>query len=123
MIWFQIGYIVFAIAFAWLNAYLIKKGKRIYHFWNGMLHVAAAVFCGWHWWWGGGVALLLMTKVMFDTFLSHFRGLPLLYSNPKGKSIMDKIEHKIFGNDVLEARIVYTSVSVILIAIYLIFVQ
>lgn len=123
MLWFQIAYMVFAVAFAWFNAYLIKKRRRIFHFWNGFLHLCWAVYCGAHWWWGGGVALLLTTKVIFDTFLSHFRGLPLLYFNPKGRSIMDKIEHKIFGNDVLEARIVYTCIAIILNAVYLIFVQ
>lgn len=123
MTWFELGYAIFAILFAWLNAYLIKKGKRIYHALNGLLHLAAAIYCGWQWWWPSVLIILCNTRILFDSFLSIFRKLPWLYSNPKGKSWFDRLEAKIFGNDVLEARIVYFCTSVLLNCIYFVFIH
>lgn len=118
MITYQIIYGLSNIPFAALNARWIEKGRRILHAWNGALHLAAAI-CGWIFWgWEVFFIILLNTRIIFDTWLSIFRGLDWDYVSPDPKSIVDKIEKKVFGSNVVYARIAYAVASIILNAVY-----
>jgi hypothetical protein len=118
MILAQVIYATFCILFAYLNYYLIeKKGKRIYHFWNGLIHIAAAV-AGLHFFnWQTGVCILLVARLFFDVSLNLFRRLPIDYVSPKPKSWVDIIEKKIFGNDGIFPKVIYFA-SLILLNIF-----
>ena len=107
-------YIPFCIAFAWLNAILIKKGKRIYHALNGMLHLSVAIVIGYFTHWQYGLATLCITRLFFDVSLNLFRGLPIDYVSPKPKSIVDIAEKKIFGNDGFTPKVIYLVAAVAL---------
>ncbi len=100
-------YIPFCILFAWLNAILIKNGKRIYHALNGLLHLGVAVAIGYFTKWQYGLATLFIARLVFDTALNLFRGLPIDYVSSNPKSIVDKIEKKIFGKDGFTPKIIY----------------
>lgn len=120
-----ISYALFCIAFAWLNSFLIKRGKRIFHALNGLLHIAAAV-AGWYYWgWQIGVSILFVARLFFDVALNLFRGLPIDYVSPevmrynnlmeaidKGK-VIDFVEYKIFGDSVMP-KLIYLSVIVLI---------
>lgn len=108
MILAQAAYAVFCIAFAYFNYYLIeKKGKRIYHFWNGLLHLSSAVTAAHLFNWQMGICILLVARLFFDVSLNLFRRLPIDYVSPKPKSVIDKIEKRIFGNDGIMPKVTY----------------
>lgn len=110
-------YIPILLILAWYNAVLIRKGKRIYHFWNGLLHCVVA---GGVWVldsWQSGLAVLFIARVVFDTALNLMRGLPIDYVPKDPKSIVDKLEKKVFGNNGIIPKIIY----IIIIAALLIF--
>lgn len=113
MIYAELGYIVFCIAFAYLNSVWIKKGKRIKHFWNGMLHLAVATTFGFIWSWWGFVAVLCNSRLSFDIALNLFRGLPLDYVTPTPKSIVDQIEQFFFKKNGILPKIIYIIWSVV----------
>ena len=107
-------YIIPCIFLAWLNAKWIYEGKKIKHFWNGLIHVTVAgVFILYHWW--HFFTILLIARLYFDIALNFFRGLPLDYVSPAPKSIVDKLEKKIFKNDGITPKILYLALIVILI--------
>lgn len=111
---YLIVYALFCIAFAWLNAVLIKANKRIYHGLNGLLHIAAAVV-GWHFWgWVIGISILFVARLVFDTSLNLFRGLPIEYVPRSPKSIVDKIEKTVFNSDGIMPKLVYFAIIVLL---------
>jgi hypothetical protein len=114
MLVFQIIYASFCIVLAYFNAYLIKKGKHIYHFWNGLLHIAAAVAGIYFFNWQTGFAILFIARVFFDWSLSIFRGLPLAYVSPKPLSKVDQIEKSIFGLNGILPKIIYIVFIVVL---------
>ena len=107
-------YIPFCVAFAWLNAVLIKKGYRIYHALNGLLHLTVAFLIGYFTRWEYGVATLFITLLVFDTALNLFRGLPIDYVSPKPKSIVDRLEKWVFGNDGITPKILYIIIAFVL---------
>lgn len=108
-------YGVFCIVFAWFNAYLIKKEKRIYHGINGALHLIAAGVIGYFYGWQLGVATLFIVRVCFDWSLNLFRGLPLGYVSLNPKSIVDKIEKSIFRLNGILPKLVYIVIIILLI--------
>lgn len=110
-------YIPFCLFFAWLNAWRIKNGKRIYHGLNGTIHLIVAGLVGWFWEWNYGIAILFITRVFFDWSLNLFRGLPLGYVSINPKSIIDRIEKRIFGTDGITPKIVYLLMIVILLTL------
>lgn len=90
-------YALFCIAFAKLNQVLIDKGKRIFHALNGLIHLAAAA-AGWYFFgWQVGVGVLIVARLVFDVALNLFRGLKITYTPKNPKSIIDTIEHIVFG--------------------------
>ncbi len=107
-------YGLFCIWFAWLNAKWIKAEKRIYHGWNGLLHLAAAGLIFYFFGWKYGVATLFVTRLIFDTSLNLFRDLPIDYVPVAPKSIVDKVEKFIFKSNGLLPKILYLLIIVIL---------
>lgn len=120
-------YIPVLLILAWYNAVLIRKGKRIYHFWNGVLHCAVAVGV----WllddWKSGIAVLPITNLVFNTALNLLRGLPVDYTSPevkqytglwmawqKGK-VVDYIEYKVFLGSRIAAMIFYATLIIVLL--------
>ncbi len=111
---YLIAYALFCVAFAWLNSFLIKKGKRIYHALNGLLHITAAV-AGWYFWgWQIGLAILFVARLFFDVALNIFRGLPIDYISANPKSIIDKLEKKIFNNDGIMPKLIYLAIIILI---------
>lgn len=114
MIWYQIIYGLFCIAFAWLNAYLIKKNRRIYHGLNGMVHISASA-CGVIFFnWQTGLLILLIARLFFDASLNLWRGLPVDYIPLDPKSKVDKLEKWVFGSDGYTPKIIYTILIIVL---------
>jgi hypothetical protein len=114
MLVYQICYALFCVGFAYFNAVWIKKGKRIYHFWNGVLHLAFAVAGLLFFNWQTGLCMPFIGRLFFDIALNHFRGLPLDYIAAKPKSIADKVEKKIFGKEFILPRLIYISIVFLL---------
>lgn len=111
---YLIAYSIFCIAFAKMNAIWIKANKRIYHGINGAIHIAAAV-AGWYFFgWQIGVSILFAARLVFDTALNLFRGLAIDYIPAKPKSIVDRIEKRLFRNDGLTPKLVYLSIIVLI---------
>ncbi len=110
-------YIPFCVVFAYINAVLIKKGKKIYHALNGLLHLTVAFLIGYFTHWQYGLATLFITRLVFDTALNLWRGLPIDYVSSNPKSIVDQIEKKIFGNDGFLPKVIYMVCIVILFVI------
>jgi len=100
-------YILPCVFLAMLNAKWIKDGKKIKHFWNGLIHVTVSVIFGWQYHWWHFFTILLIARVSFDWPLNLFRGLPLGYVSPKPKSIMDRAEKAIFGLNGILPKIIY----------------
>lgn len=109
-------YGLFCIAFAFLNADLIKKEKRIYHGINGAIHLTIA---GLFWYYSDlchALAALCIARVLFDWSLNLFRGLPLDYLPSKPKSIADRIEKELFGGNGLIGKLLCILFAVILLS-------
>jgi hypothetical protein len=114
MTYIEIIYGLWCVLFAYINAQWIKDGKRIQHGWNGALHLLIAGIAFVLFGWAAGLILLLNTRVIFDTTLNYFRGLPLGYVSLKPKSIIDKLEKFVFGTDGITPKIIYVVISVVL---------
>lgn len=113
-----ICYIPFCIGLAWLNYYLIEvKNKRIYHAINGAIHILTAV-AGWYFFsWQVGLAILFVARLFFDVSLNLFRGKAIDYVSPAPKSVIDRIEKKIFKQDGITPKIIYTVCLIVLILV------
>lgn len=120
MIIYQILYAAICIMFAYLNTGWIKDGKKIEHAWNGLLHIVFAAAAYWAFDWEAIIISLLNGRVVFDLALNKFRGLELDYVSKSPKSIIDRIERKIFGDDGVLPKIVYVFISIVFNVIYFI---
>lgn len=113
------AYMAFCLLLALLNAELIKDGKRIYHGLNGALHL---VCWGLIFWvtdsWLLTLALPFIGRLFFDSALNLFRELPLDYVPKNPKSIIDKAEKGLFGNNGLIPKVIYLAISITLIILY-----
>ena len=118
MIWI-LSYLVFCLALAYVNHRLIAYGKRIYHALNGLLH---AVCWGLVYMvtesWLLTASLPFMGRAVFDSSLSLMRGLSLDYVAKNPKSIIDQMEKGVFGNDGILPKVIYLTISIILIIVY-----
>lgn len=123
MLFFEICYIIFCILLAALNASLIAEGKTIYHWINGLLHIAAATVAAFIWWLPAFIIVLCLARIFFDFMLNIFRGLPLAYVPLNPKSVVDKVEKRIFGTNAFFPKAIYFLTSFSLNAIYLIFIK
>lgn len=104
---------IFCVFFAYTNAQDIKGGARIRHGINGAIFLSIAAF-GACISWKVGLAILCNTRVIFDISLNLFRGLGIDYVSPNPKSIVDRIEKKLFGSSLIP-KILYTLISIILL--------
>ena len=120
MIVYELLYVVFCIILSNINAHLIKDGKKIYHWLNGLIHLVAAFIFGWLYWWPGVIIILCNSRLFFDTLLNIFRGLPIDYVPLKASAITDKIEKKIFGMNGILPKVIYLAISIALNIIYLV---
>jgi hypothetical protein len=96
MIYALPAYGAFCVAFSYLNAYWIKRNKRIYHGLNGGLHLAIIISCAVF---IQPVLALLMPfegRVLFDWPLNLFRDLPIGYVSQKPDSVIDRMEKAVF---------------------------
>jgi hypothetical protein len=107
MLLYQILYAVICVAFAYLNKRWIDQDKKILHGLNGLLHIVAAVVAWWLFDWMVFVIILCEARIVFDISLNKFRGLEFDYVPIKPKSIVDKLERKIFDEDGVSPKIVY----------------
>ncbi|HRP30428.1 MAG TPA: hypothetical protein PKV73_00985 [Agriterribacter sp.] len=107
MLIYQILYAAFCIWFAYQNKKWIAKDKKILHGWNGLIHIAAALVAWWLFNWCMFIIILCEARIVFDVSLNKFRGLEFDYVPIKPKSIVDRMERKIFGEDGVSPKIVY----------------
>lgn len=101
-------YIPFCIWLAYDNAQRIKDDKPIKHWLNGLLHILTAIVATFFEGWLIGLSVLLAVRIVFNTALNAFRGLPIDYVSPKPKSLVDKIEKRLFGNNGWIPLIIYS---------------
>jgi len=101
-------YIPFCIWLAYNNAQRIKDDKPIKHWLNGLLHILTAILATFFEGWLIGLSVLLSVRIAFNTALNLFRGLPIDYVSQKPKSVMDKVEKLIFGNNGWIPLIIYS---------------
>ena len=110
------AYLLFVVILAWDNAKRIDQDKKIKHWLNGLAHLSMAgilYFVDWKL----SVALLCLVRVTFDISLNLFRGFPIDYVSLKPKSVIDKIEKKIFGLNGYTPKIVYLIIAVCLLLV------
>jgi hypothetical protein len=115
----MIYYFLFCILLAYVNYRVIKKGWKVKHAYNGVLHIAA-FFALWHFVdIQTALAGLFMAKTVFDTSLNILRfgwsGFDYISKSPK--AIMDKIERFFFKGDYLTAKLTYILIMVCLLTI------
>ena len=118
MIAYELLYIAFCLILANINAHLIKDGKKIYHWANGLLHLTSAFIFSLLYWWPGAIIILCNSRLFFDLLLNIFRGLPIDYVPVKPKSWIDKAEKWIFGKNGILPKVIYLIVSISLNAYY-----
>lgn len=107
----HLPYLLFVVLMAYRDS---ENLTNIRHWLNGLFHCVAAGLMTYFFSWQDGLTLLLLTKTVFDTSFSLFRGLNPFYSSPdKKKAWTDRLEQKVFGNPVI-ARIVYIVAVIIL---------
>lgn len=128
-------YIPISVLMGWFNAHLVNtwvdwsKGRRIKHFWNGLVHFAGAVGV-WAllkygnipaWLDGkplqGALAVFPIARVFFNETYNFFH-IPrqsIGYTSLEPKSIVDKVEQKLFGKDGITPLILYLFLIVVLL--------
>lgn len=108
------------VLFAYINKGWIDKGRKVLHAYNGLLHLVAAGVAYWAWSWELSLIVLFEARIVFDIALNKMRGLEFDYVTPDPKSIIDKVEQKIFGDDGVTPKIVYAFFALGLNVIYFI---
>lgn len=121
MIWLLL-YIIPCVVFAKINERWTRKvdwtkGKKIKHFWNGLLHCVAA-FIAWYIFrnWQAPLIIFFLARLVFDTAYYLFMGHSLDYTTPTPKSIVDKLEQWVFGRNGIKPKVLYL-VAIILLLI------
>jgi hypothetical protein len=115
---YEILYGLFSIFFAWVNAEWIRRGKKVLHGWNGLLHIAVASVGWWLYAWPVFFLILCNVRIIFDPALNLMRGKRINYVSPNPKSIVDKLEKKLFGLDFYTPRLIYILISIICNCVY-----
>lgn len=110
----QIVLTVFCIFFAYANYRAIKIDTRIRHAINGVFAGSYILFFSIEISWMLGLILLVEARLIFDTFLNIFRFIKscgliaaINYVPYQPKSIIDKMEKKVFGYNGIAPKIVY----------------
>lgn len=115
----QAIYIVFCLLLAYYNKRRIVYDKRILHGINGLLH--ALFWCVTLYYtrsWFPACILPFIGRLFFDAALNLMRRLPLDYVAQKPKSIVDKFEKSIFGNDGILPKMLYLIIIITLNALH-----
>lgn len=87
-----LAYILVNIILAKIDAWKIKHNKRIRHGINALVYcalIAPTFFISWHY----PIAMLALRRIVFDTALNMFRGLPYDYISATTTSIIDRISY------------------------------
>lgn len=87
--------IVINVVMADYHAYLIIKGKRIFHGLWSMVYFGLVCLI-----WTNPIYLincLFIRKFFFDTALNYFRGFNFFHVSTKTTSLIDKLHFKLFG--------------------------
>ena len=110
----QIVYAALCVYFAKYNAVEIKSDRRIYHGINGAIHLAVVSYT--YFKMGGfqAFSMLLVARLFFDIPLNLFRGIPLDYVPDNPKSIVDRIEKFVFGEDGVTPKLIYLDLLLII---------
>lgn len=108
---------LFCIWMAHKDAYYVKINRpdKIKHWQNGLIHI---LFAGAMWWlygWPHFFAVLCESRIVFDIAMNLFRGLNPFYVSPSPKSIIDKIEKKIFHNNGFYPKLVYLITFILIV--------
>ena len=116
MILYVTGYIIFCIVLAYFNGRFIAKGRVIHHVVNGVLHllffVGGFFVMGWQ-----VAALPFIGRVVFDTSLNLFRGLPISYVTIQPASIIDQIEQAVFKRNWWLPKLIYVAIAIIILLV------
>lgn len=72
-----------------------------------MLHLTVAGVVGIIFSWWGAMAILCNSRLSFDMALNLFRGLPVDYTSPSPKSIVDQVEQFLFKKNGILPKIIY----------------
>jgi hypothetical protein len=87
-----LAYILVNIILAKIDAWKIKHNKRIRHGINALIYcvlIAPTFFISWSY----PIAMLALRRIVFDTALNMFRGLPYDYISATTTSIIDRISY------------------------------
>jgi len=85
-------YIFINVILAKIDALKIKKGLRIRHGINALIYIALiapTVYISWSF----PIAMMALRRIVFDTALNLFRGLPFDYISDSTTSIIDRISY------------------------------
>ena len=85
-------YILINVVLAKIDACKINKGVHIKHGINGLIYcvlIAPTLFLSWTY----PIAMLALRRIVFDTALNLFRGLPFDYISSSTTSIIDRISY------------------------------
>ncbi len=111
----QVLYALLCIGFAYVNYWLIeKKNARIYHGLNGAIHLLLIGICGYIYGLWIAMVMLFIGRLFFDVALNLIRGKAIDYVSPRPKSIVDRVEKRIFGNNGLLPKLIYLAAIITL---------
>jgi len=85
-------YILVNLILARIDAWKIKHNKRIRHGINALVYcilIAPTLYISWSF----PIALMALRRIVFDTALNLFRGLPFDYISSTTTSIIDRISY------------------------------
>lgn len=110
----QLIYCLWVVFLAYINAGWIKNAYRVRHFFNGAAHLILAGVLWYHFGLLVAVASLCLIRVVFDGALYLFLGLPFDYAPTKPRSIVDRLEQKVFGKNGITPKLFWLAVAIIL---------
>jgi hypothetical protein len=85
-------YTIINLVLAKIDAWKIKHNKRIRHAINAIIYfvlIAPTLYISWTF----PIALMALRRIVFDTALNLFRGLPYDYISSSTTSIIDRISY------------------------------
>jgi hypothetical protein len=119
----EIVYALFCIFWAYLNYIIIERlDDEVKHWFNGLMHLSVCIFSGFAIHFLAAITMLLIGRLFFDVSLNIFRmGWRNIGYVPRyPKSIIDKIEKKVFGKDGITPKIIYTALIALLNIVYIV---
>jgi hypothetical protein len=119
----QIAYVVFCVFFAFVNYWQIEKlDATVRHGINGIFHATTSLYFGLFVHWSLGICILFIGRLVFDTALNLLRfgvfGIYYVPANPK--SIVDRVEKKVFGDNAIIPKFIY---AIVIVNLNILFIQ